>query len=72
MVESAKHLPIADSTPIAPELMPDLFNSAIEDDNERFNEETKQAMRDVLEGKNLVGPFRTFEEWKAHMESDDE
>ena len=43
---------------------------AIEDLLE-FNEETKQAIRDAEEGKNLLGPFYSAEEMMEALLGDD-
>ena len=43
---------------------------AIEDLLE-FNEETKQAIRDAEEGKNLLGPFYSIEEMNRALLGDD-
>ena len=36
-----------------------------------FNEETKQAIRDAEEGKNLLGPFYSAEEMMEALLGDD-
>lgn len=36
------------------------------------NEETRQALKDVQEGKNLIGPFSTVEELMVALNADDD
>lgn len=36
------------------------------------NEETRQALKDAQEGKNLIGPFSTVEELMAALNVDDD
>lgn len=39
---------------------------------EQPNAETLEAMQNVLEGKNLSGPYHTIEELMAALEEDDD
>lgn len=39
---------------------------------ERPSEETRQALKDAQEGKNLIGPFSTVEELMADLNADDD
>lgn len=40
--------------------------------SEQPNAETLEAMQNVLEGKNLSGPYHTIEELMAALEEDDD
>ena len=46
--------------------------STREDFKEEFipNEETLQAMDDVNNGRNLIGPFSSFKEFMDYMENE--
>lgn len=39
---------------------------------ERTSEETRQALKDAQEGKNLIGPFSTVEELMVALNADDD
>ncbi|MCR5264144.1 MAG: hypothetical protein K6D94_09740 [Clostridiales bacterium] len=38
---------------------------------ERYNAETKRAIKETLAGINLVGPFSTVEELRSYLDGDD-